>query len=687
MGEVWLAEQIHPIRRQVAIKVIKAGMDTSQVVARFEAERQALALMDHPAIAKVFDAGTTPEGRPYFAMEYVRGEPVTSYCDRQRLSIRDRLELFIQLCDGVQHAHQKGVIHRDLKPSNVMVTVQGDHPVPRIIDFGVAKATAQPLTDRSLFTELGMLIGTPEYMSPEQAEMTGLDVDTRSDVYALGVLLYELLAGALPFDRQQLREAGLESIRRTIRETEPPRPSRRVTSIVPASSDAAENRRTDRARLVRQLRGDLDWITLKALEKDRTRRYQTANAFALDVRRHLNDEPVLAGPPTVGYRMGKFVRRHRFGVAAATLLVAILAAFSLVMAIQARRIAQERDRANREAATAKQVSEFLVGLFTVSDPSQARGNTLTAREILANGARRVEDSLRSQPDVQARLAATIGEVYTNLGMYAEAKPLLQGALDTQRQVLGHDNAETLRTAHQFANLHWHQGNMQEAERLYADVIERRRRTLGVEHPDTLRASFDLASSYAVQKRWAEAEPLSAATLAIQQRVLGPEHPDTVSTMGFLQFMYFSQGRYAEAEPIAVTILERARRVRGATHPDTLVDLHNLATIHDRMGRYAQAEAAFTEAIEGMRRVLGDSHTTTCKSLSRLAAMYVRLKRYDDAERAALAAYQGYSRSMGPEHEFTTGMISQLEKLYAAWDKPDKAAEWRARLPQQAAQTK
>lgn len=272
MGDVWLAEQISPIHRQVAIKVIKAGMDTAQVVARFQAERQALALMDHPAIARVFDAGSTPEGRPYFAMEYVRGEPITAYCDRHRLTTRERLELFIQACEGVQHAHQKAIIHRDLKPSNVLVTLQDDRPVPKIIDFGVAKATTQSLTEQTLFTEFGALIGTPEYMSPEQAEMGGLDIDTRTDVYALGVILYELLTGTLPFDARTLREKGLDEIRRTIREVEPPRPSTRISQNGPKSGDAAQNRRTEPGRLASLLRGDLDWITMRALEKDRTRR-------------------------------------------------------------------------------------------------------------------------------------------------------------------------------------------------------------------------------------------------------------------------------------------------------------------------------------------------------------------------------------------------------------------------------
>src|SRR5262245_50337583 len=326
MGEVWLAEQTEPIRRKVALKLIKAGMDTKHFVARFEAERQALALMDHPTIARVFDAGATPRGLPYFVMEYVQGEPITAYCDRQRLTMRERLELLSRICEGVQHAHQKGIIHRDLKPSNVLVAIQGGRPVPKIIDFGVAKATAQRLTERTMYTELGALIGTPEYMSPEQAEMTGLDVDTRTDVYALGVILYELLTGALPFDPKELRAAGFDEIRRRIREVDPPRPSTKVSTLGERATESARRRGTEPAKLVSRLRGDLDWITMKALEKDRTRRYGSPMELAADIARHLGDEPVQARPPSVAYRTRKFIRRHRLGAAAAAFISLTLVA-------------------------------------------------------------------------------------------------------------------------------------------------------------------------------------------------------------------------------------------------------------------------------------------------------------------------------------------------------------------------
>ena len=443
MGEVWLAEQLRPLRRQVALKIIKAGLDTAQVVARFEAERQALALMDHPAIAKVFEAGSTEQGRPYFAMEYVRGESLVVYCDRHKVTIEERLDLFVHLCEGVQHAHQKGIIHRDLKPSNLLVTMQDDHPVPKIIDFGIAKATSQPLTEQTLHTSLGGVIGTLEYMSPEQAEMGGIDVDTRTDVYALGVILYELLTGVLPVDRKRLISSGLEEVRRTIREIEPRRPSTRITEVQGTSEATARSRGTEPGRLVSMLRGDLDWITLKALEKDRTRRYATVSEFAADVRRHLNHDPVLASPPSATYRIAKFVRRNRLTVGAAVALVFILALFAVTMTVQAGRIARERDRANREAATAKQVSDFLIGLFKVSDPSEARGNALTAREILESGVANIEKDLAGQPEVQARMMGTMGAIYTGLGLYDRAERLLTKAVATDRRVFGDDDPTTL----------------------------------------------------------------------------------------------------------------------------------------------------------------------------------------------------------------------------------------------------
>jgi non-specific serine/threonine protein kinase/serine/threonine-protein kinase len=680
MGEVWLAQQLQPVQRQVAIKVVKAGMDSARVVARFEAERQALAVMDHPAIAKVLDAGTTPEGRPYFAMEYVRGEPITAYCDRHRLPVRERLDLFIQLCDGIQHAHQKGIIHRDLKPSNILVTVTEDHPVPRIIDFGIAKAVAQPLTDHSLFTEVGMFIGTPEYMSPEQAELTPLDVDTRTDVYSLGVLLYELLTGTLPFESEGLRQAGIDRIRQVIREKDPPRPSTRVATRHEAASKAADRRATHPARLVGTLRKDLDWITMKALEKDRTRRYPTANGLALDVRRYLRNEPVSAGPPSAVYRARKFIRRHRVGAAASAAVVLLLLAFAVVTALQAARIARERDRANQEAATARQVSDFLVGLFKVSDPSQARGTTVTAREILANGARHVQDSLRDQPAVQARIESTIGVVYTSLGLYSDAAPLLERAVQTQKRLLGEDHSETLVSAHQLANVYWYQRKLDDAERLYVDVLSRRQRLLGEDHPDTLKAKSDLASMSLLRKRPAEAERLTAEVLAVQRRVLGADHPDTLSTMNNLQAIYFSQQRYETAEPIARGVLEARSRTLGQDHPDTLRAMHNLAGVYGALKRNKEAEALYTRALEGRRRVLGPTHNDALFTQLRLAAVYRNEQRYDQAETLALSAFEGLRVALGSDHERTRQAIQELVNLYDAQGNTKRAADWRAKLP-------
>ncbi len=655
MGEVWLAEQTEPIRRRVALKLIKAGLDTKQVVARFEAERQALALMDHPAIATVFDAGLTPRGLPYFAMEYVRGEPITAYCDRHRLTNRERIELFTLVCEGVQHAHQKGIIHRDLKPSNVLVTIQNEKPVPKIIDFGVAKATAQPLTERTMFTELGVLIGTPAYMSPEQAEMTGLDIDTRTDIYALGVMLYQLLVGALPFDPAELRKVGFDEIRRRIREVDPPRPSTRISSMGQACSESAKNRRTEPARLVGQLKGDLDWITMKALEKDRTRRYGSPSELAADLERHLRHEPVLAGPPSTMYRARKFVRRHRFGVAVAAVAAVALVAFAFTMAAQARRIARERDRAER-------VSEFLVELFKVSDPSEARGNQITAREILDRGAARIEKELGDEPQVQAQLMNTMGNVYTSLGLYQKAEPIVGRALEVRRGALGNDHPDTLASMSALAFLYERQGRYRDSEKVCLPLVEARRRVLGENHPDTLHSMNRLAVVYERERRLADSGKLYREVYERRRRVLGEDHPDTLWSKNNVASACQDEGRFAEAERIYRETLEARRRVSGPDHPDTLWVMDNLARAYAEGGSTNEAEKLWTETLQIKRRVLGEEHPETLRTMGSLASARMKQGRPEEALKLIQETVDISQRVLGESHPNTLAAMTSLAMM-------------------------
>jgi len=771
MGEVWMAEQTSPVRRQVALKIVKAGMDSARVIARFEAERQALALMDHPVIATVFDGGTTPEGRPYFVMEYVKGEPITAYCDRHRLSTTERLELFIRVCEGVQHAHQKGLIHRDLKPSNVLVTLQDEKPSPKIIDFGVAKATTQHLTERTLFTELGVLIGTPEYMSPEQAELTGLDIDTRTDVYALGVLLYELLTGALPFDRRTLRQRGLDEIRRVIREVEPPRPSTRITQPGPDSAEAARNRHTEPARLASQLRGDLDWITMKALEKDRTRRYDTVIGLSNDLRRHMRHEPVVAGPPSPVYRARKFARRHRFGVGAAATLVVLLLAFAIAMAVQAQRIARERDRANqesaranREAEAARQVSEFLVRLFEVSDPSEARGNAVTAREILDQGSVRIERELASQPELQSRLMDTMGTVYQSLGLYKTSVELFSRSLEARRKTLGSvdpavaeslnklgyvlvqsgdyagaetaltealalresrfspGSAEVAETLGGLGELAYMKGDYERAETFF----RRRLDTLRPLSPGQDEALADTLNDLAMciqltRADYAGAKALTSEALALRRKLFVVPHPKIAQSLNNLAMVHYRVGEYDAAEPLFRESLSMNRALFGEVHPEVSANLNNLALVARDRGDYSRADELFAQVLALDRQILGAGHVLVARGLNNWAEslrrsgdltrasallresvaihtnvlsaahwqtastkmMLVRCltpqRRFTEAERLLLEAFPVLEKEWGRGHDRVKTAVERAAALYDAWGKPEKAAEWRAKL--------
>jgi non-specific serine/threonine protein kinase/serine/threonine-protein kinase len=468
-GVVFLADQTTPIRRKVALKIVKPGMDTRQVIARFEAERQALAMMDHTNIAKVYDAGATDNGRPYFAMELVHGVPITEYCDQCNLTTRERLELFFTVCQAVQHAHEKGVIHRDIKPTNVLVAMQDGRPAPKIIDFGIAKAIEQRLTEATLTTAFAQMIGSPLYMSPEQAELSALGVDTRSDIYSLGVLLYELLAGTTPFDKDRLHAASYDEMRRIVREEEPPKPSARISTLAAdLATTVAVNRRTDPRRLSQTIRGDLDWIVMMAIEKNRNRRYETASALARDIQRFLRDEPVKACPPSITNRLRKYGRRNKVTLAFATLLACGL----LYLGYSNLAIKRERDARGSALAQANAIAELLYEMLASasSSPDTIKGPDYTVRELLDDFSNGLGNRLADQPEVEAAIRTTIGKSYWRLGENETAELHLKKALDLRRQSLDSSNDSVATSLMDYAINLGDLGRFSEAESCATEAI-------------------------------------------------------------------------------------------------------------------------------------------------------------------------------------------------------------------------
>jgi eukaryotic-like serine/threonine-protein kinase len=660
MGEVYEAEQLEPIRRKVALKLIKRGMDSGMVLSRFELERQALALMNHVNIARIFDGGISEDGRPYFVMEYTDGIPINKYCDGRCLNTRQRLELFIQVCEGIQHSHHKGIIHRDIKPSNVLVEIQDEKAIPKIIDFGIAKATAQDRSDEAVFTAIGQAIGTPMYMSPEQ--ISGLDIDTRTDVYSLGVLLYELLTGVHPLHEKEHRLHGAEEFLRRIQEENPSRPSTRINTLSKSEPQVIERHGADPISLSRELRGDLDWITMKALEKDRARRYGSPSEMAADIQRHLRNEPVLASPPTKAYLLSKFVRRHRVGVAAgAFVLLALLVGITgttigLFRAVRAEKVASE------EAEYARQVSDFMVSLFKISDPSEARGNSITAREILDRGSRKIEQELGKQPLLQARLMDTMGKVYTQLGFYDQAEPLVNKAFRIRSNLLGGSHIEIAESLTSVARVLSEKGEYDKAKPLLERSLKIKELIYGPNHAEAAAAVHDLGILLMMKGDRSEAIRLLERSLALREKILGPDHEDVATTLNSLGALYYLKEDFAKAKPLFERALAIQEKLFGNYHPNLAMSLNNLALVHHSMGDYAGAKELLERTLGIQEKVLGPDHPSLAAALSNLAWVLRMMGRSAEAKPYLERAIKIQEAALSPDHPALARYLQNLGEL-------------------------
>jgi len=583
------------------------------------------------------------------------------WCDQHRLSTRERLELFVQVCQAIHHAHQKGIIHRDIKPTNVLVSHHDGSAIPKVIDFGVAKATSRHDVERTLFTERGQLIGTPEYMSPEQAEMTGRYVDTTTDVYSLGVLLYELLTSMLPFESAALRMAGYDEIRRIIREDEPAKPSSRLSTPGDQATLVASNRQTKVSALARRVRGELDWITMRAMEKDRSRRYQSASELALEIERYLRDEPVVAGPPSAVYRLTKLIKRHK---RAAGTLFAIVTALALGLGFSTTmffRAESAREEAVSEARKAERINTFLQEMLGSVNPAEM-GRDVTVRQVLDEAATNVETELDDQPQIQASVRSTIGITYAALGLYDSADPHLMAALATSRRELGNEHADVATGLYNLASLREMQGDYVEAERLFAEAVALRKKLFGEEHADVAAGLLRLGTVYSSRGRYAEAEPILREALATQRRLLGEQHSDVADGLNNLAILFQRQGKYAEAEPLLEQALALRRELFGEKHPHVASTLNELATLLQEEGKYAEAETVFREALSLRRELFGEEHPETAVSLGNLALVLRLHGKYAEAERFYREALATQRRIHGEEHPDLAANLHNLSTV-------------------------
>lgn len=617
MGIVYAAEQREPVRRRVAIKVLRGGYESREVLARFDVERQALSLMTHENIARILDAGTTPDHRPYIVMEFVPGEPVSRFCQRTGLSIRQRLELFSAICDAIQHAHQKGVIHRDIKPSNILVMQEEGRAVAKIIDFGIAKAVAQPLTAHTLETQIGSMLGTPDYMSPEQVELSPLDVDTRADVYALGAVLYELLCGAPPFNFRDGQQSYLE-IQRIVRDTEASPPSTRLDGAT-----------------ARKVRGELDWVTLKALQKDRNQRYGSAAELADDVRRVLNEEATVAGPPSRLRHVKKFVRRNRAAVALASVALLTLAGLALSMTLQSRWLLEERDRANREAEIANETSAFLVDLFRAGDPYSGGQRGLDTDILLNDAIERIEDTMPTASAVRVRLYRALGRIHLNLGHYKEGDRVLQRSLRDAKQLYGENHLETLQSRRELVVALVHRGQWQEAINEIEDIVEMRRALLGEDDVENFRLLANLGSTLYRTGNTDRALRLLEQAAAGLRDLLGPEHANVLGINNNLALLYRELGRIDEARALLEQLVETSATVLGELHPQTLGATFNLVDLHRETGDNESAATVYARLLESQRAGLGEEHPDTLMTRYSLAPLHAEPETRKTEMRAVL----------------------------------------------------